>query len=99
VSVDSGSLGLRGGKESVRPTWSSTPQPPAEASAASPPLPAFSPGHTVSDGVWEAGLTSKPHRDRRRESTLALATLAWTVAGRSAVDVLRGPLCLRLASA
>jgi len=58
VSVDSGSLGLRGGKESVRPTWSSTPQPPAEASAASPPLPAFSPGRTASGCAWGAGLTS-----------------------------------------
>ena len=72
-------------KEPVRPTWSSTPQPPAETLAACMPLPVFSPGHAVSDDVWEAGLTSKPHRDRRP--------------GRSPRHALRGPFRLRLASA
>ena len=51
-------------QESVRPTWSSTPQSPAEAFAASLPLLTFSRPAAVSDDGDGAGLTSKPHRDR-----------------------------------
>src|ERR1700720_2343212 len=56
----------------ARPTWSSSPHPPAEGFAAfrhycpSPcPRDAGSPG--------EAGLTSKPHRDRSTRSRLTWA--------------------------
>src|SRR5688572_29880324 len=54
TSMSSGScLELEG---SVRPTWSSTPQPPAEALAACLPLPTFSTRTPVYDGTGRQDL-------------------------------------------
>src|ERR1700712_928391 len=89
--------------EPARPTWSSTPHPPAETSAASPPLQVFSPGHAAYGSGREAGLTSKSHRDRRPPAKTVLCDQDDRGEGSPRVKpsdrVLRGPLRLRLASA
>src|SRR5258708_6436556 len=56
----------------ARPTWSSSPHPPAEGFAAFRHYcPSPSPRDAGSPG--EAGLTSKPHRDRSTRSRLTWA--------------------------
>ena len=75
--------------EPARPTWSSTPQSPAEGFAASLPLLPFSRRHAVSDGGDEAGLTSKPHRDRLRpgEAAPRRSSLTWTVSPATGIGL------------
>lgn len=57
----------------ARPTWSSSPHPPAEGSAASSATTALL---SLPRDIWtlcEAGLTSKAHRDRSTKSRLTWA--------------------------
>src|ERR1700727_1483801 len=71
----------------ARPTWSSTPHPPAERFAASMATTALLPGSRETHVFpGEAGLTSKPHRDRTTRSRLT-----WTASPATGIGLPRRP--------
>ena len=61
------------GRAPARPTWSSTPHPPAEGLAALAATTPLLPGTEAIGTSGGAGLTSKPHRDRTTRSRLTWA--------------------------
>src|SRR5215469_10874201 len=74
----------------VRPTWSSTPHPPAEDFADSCATTRFLPAPAASDCQGEAGLTYKPHRDRS-----TISRLTWAVSPAAGIGLPGLPLRAR----